>query len=151
MFTVDGRNYAYPLLVKDQAPMSDIFRTDALADVYGRQTAFEFDSKQVHLNTSGKFAAVVLPAPEKVTWILRRGSEVRWRSITEAKPFSIVELPFAGIEPGIYQLEAVTANEARTTAYIVSKELPRSPMAPCFRSTPTWRRPCDTHLWPTSG
>ncbi len=124
MFTVDSRNYAYPLVVKDQVAMSDIFRTDPLTDVDRRQTAFEFDGRQVHLNSTGRFAAVLLPAPEKVTWMLRRGSEVRWRSVTDAKSFSIVELPFAGMEPGTYQLEAITANDARTTAYVVAKETP---------------------------
>ena len=122
MFTVDGKNYAYPLPVKDQAAMSDIFRSDRTTDVDSRHTAFEFEGNQIHLNSNGTYAAVVLPAPEKVTWMLRRGSEVKWRSITEAKTFSIVDLPSAGMEPGTYQLEAVTASDARTTAYVVTKE-----------------------------
>jgi len=122
MFTVDGKNYAYPLLVKDQVGMSEIFRTDQLTDVARRKTAFEFDGQQAHLNASGKFAAVVLPAPAKVTWMLRRGSEVLWRSISEAKSFSIVELPSGGMEPGTYQLEAVTADDARSTAFTIAKE-----------------------------
>ncbi len=122
MFTVDGRNYAYPLVVKDQVMMSDIFRTDALSDVDRRQTAFEFDGQQARLNPDGKFAAVLLAAPAKVTWMLRKGSQVYWRSVSEAKSFSFVELPTVRIEPGIYQLEAVTADDARTTAYVVAKE-----------------------------
>jgi hypothetical protein len=104
--------------------MSDILRTDPLTDVDRRKTAFEFDGKQVHLNSSGRFAAVVLPAPQKVTWMLRRGSQVFWRSVSEAKPLSIVELPTTGMEPGTYQLEAVTADDSRTTAYVLAKEVP---------------------------
>ena len=122
MFTVDGRNYAYPLLVKDPAAMSEIFRADPSTDVDRRQTAFEFDGRQVHLNSTGKFAAVALPAPGKVTWMLRRGAEVMWRSISEANQLSIVELPSAGIAPGTYQLEAVTAADSRTTVFVIAKE-----------------------------
>lgn len=124
MFTVDGRNYAYPLIVKEGPTMSDILRSDALTPVEQRRTAFEFDGQQVHLSSTGKFAAVFLPAPEKVTWMLRRGAEVAWRSISEAKPLAIVELPTSGIQPGTYQLEAVTAGEARSTSYTVAKDAP---------------------------
>jgi GWxTD domain-containing protein len=122
MFTIDGRNYAYPLIVKDRPAMSDILRSDALTPVDRRQTAFEFDNQQVHLNSTGKFAAVFLPAPEKVTWMLRRGAEVVWRSVSESKSLAIVELPASGIQPGTYQLEAVTAGDARSTACVIAQD-----------------------------
>lgn len=155
MFTVDGKNYAYPLVVKDAATMSDIFRTDPLTNVGDRHTAFEFDGRQVHLNSEGKFAAVVLPAPTKVTWILRRGAEVLWRSVSEPDSLSIVELPSAHMEPGAYQLEAVTADQVRTTTYVVPKSSQNTPSRTCIsfnaNLAPAQRSSFVARQWITRG
>ncbi len=122
MFTVDGKTSPYPLLVRDPASMSEIFRTDHTTDVEHRQTPFEFEGKQVRLNPDGKFAAVALGRPAKVTWMVRRGAEVLWRSISDPQEFVCVELPSTGFAPGTYQLEAVTENDSRTTELVVAKE-----------------------------
>ncbi len=122
MFTVDGKTYGYPLRVKEQIVMSEIFRTGSGTPVIRRQTPFEFEGKQLHLDANGKYAAVVLSRPEKVIWMLRRGAEVLWRSVSDAEAFATVELPTTGLAPGTYQLEAVTANDSRTAEFVMTRE-----------------------------
>jgi GWxTD domain-containing protein len=122
MFTVDGKTYPYPLQVKEPTAMSDIFRTDAATEVNHRQTPFEFDGQQIHLNPNGKFAAVALSGPAKVTWMLRRGAEVFWKSVSDGHQFVTVELPSTGLAPGTYQLEAVMENDSRSAEYVVGKD-----------------------------
>jgi GWxTD domain-containing protein len=129
MFTVDGKAFAYPLLVKEHAAMSEILRTDPGTDVERRQTPFEFDGKQLHLNANGRIAAVAMASPGKVTWRLRRGAEVFWRSISDGQQFATVELPSKGLAPGAYQLEAVTENDSRTAEFVVARETRESPDA----------------------
>ena len=58
------------------------------------------------LNPDGRYAVLAVPAPSTVTWTLRRGLEVRRRSATPAHQIASIELPLAGYEPGVYQLEA---------------------------------------------
>lgn len=127
LLTVDGRSYPYPLIVKEQAAMSEILRTDAATDMIHRQTPFEFDGQQLHLSPAGKFAAVALPQPARVKWMVRRGGEVLWKSVSDARQLAMVELPTAGFPPGTYQLEAVTDNDARTAEFAVSKESREAP------------------------
>jgi len=122
MFTVDGKTYPYPLQVKEKVAMSEIFRTDPATTVDRRKTPFEFDGQQVHLNPTGKFAAIALARPDKVTWMLRRGAEVFWRSSSPAQEFSSIELPTTGLAPGVYQLEAVTGQDSRTAEFVIGKE-----------------------------
>lgn len=129
MFTVDGKTYPYPLLVKEQAGMSGIFRTDKATDVVRRQTPFEFDGKQAHFNATGQYAAIALAQPEKVTWMLRRGAEVLWRSFSDPHSFVTVELPSTGFAPGTYQLEAITSHDSRTAEFVVLKESREAPDA----------------------
>jgi GWxTD domain-containing protein len=123
MFTIDGKAAAYPLTVRPTPEMSEIFRADTSAAVERRQTPFEFDGKQFHLSPSGKYAAVVLARPGKVTWMLRRGAEVLWRSISDGQQFALVELPSGGIAPGGYQLEAVAENASRSADFVLGKEV----------------------------
>lgn len=121
MFTIDGKTYPYSLQVKAQA-MSDIILTDPGVEVTHRQTPFEFEGRQLHMNADGKFAAVALAAPGKVTWMLRRGAEVLWRTISDGQQFAAVELPSTGFQPGTYQLEAVIANDSRSTQIAIRHE-----------------------------
>jgi hypothetical protein len=107
--------------------MSEIVRTDEGTDVDHRQTPFEFEGKQFHLNANGKFAVVALPRPGKVKWIVRRGAELLWKSTTDATQFATVELPSTNLVPGTYQLEAVTDTDARTTEFVVSKATRETP------------------------
>ncbi len=127
VFTVDGKSFPYSLVVKEQAALSEIFRTDPGTDVSRRQTPFEFEGQQLHLNPYGTVAAVALASPGKVTWMLRRGAEVLWRSITDGQQFARVELPSAGLAPGAYQLEAVSADASRSTEFVLAKEPRESP------------------------
>jgi GWxTD domain-containing protein len=128
LFTIDGKAYPYPLLIKESA-MSEIFRTDQSTTVVNRQTPFEFAGQQVHINPAGHFAAVALASPGKVTWMLRRGAEVLWRSISDGQQFVTIELPSSGLPPGAYQLEAVTENNSRTAEYLIAKDSNSAPDA----------------------
>jgi GWxTD domain-containing protein len=127
IFTVDGKSVPYPLVIKEQAVMGEIVRTDAATDVINRQTPFEFDGRQIHLNPKGRFAGVALPVPDKITWIIRRGAEVVWRSATPpAERFAMVELPSSGLAPGVYQLEAVAEADSRSAELVVGKDIRES-------------------------
>jgi len=119
---VDGKTYPYLLAVKEKFAMSEIFRTDPATTVDRRKTPFEFDGQQVHLNPAGKFAGIALARPDKVTWMLRRGAEVFWRSSSPAQAFASIELPTTGLAPGTYQLEAVTGQDSRTAEVVIGKE-----------------------------
>ncbi|HEX4810308.1 MAG TPA: GWxTD domain-containing protein [Bryobacteraceae bacterium] len=126
VFTVDDKTYAYALDVKDDAQASEIYRADAAGDVARRQTPFEFEGKQWDLNIEGRFAILAVPQPCTVTWIVRRGLEVRWRSTSEAQQVASVELPSSGYEPGVYQLEARLEGKAgggsRTIDFSIGQE-----------------------------
>jgi GWxTD domain-containing protein len=106
IFTVDDKTYAYGVDVEDKQQASEIVRADLVGDVVDRQTPFEFDGREWDLNPDGRYAALAVPAPSTVIWTLRHGLEVRWRSATQAHQIASIELPAAGYEPGIYQLEA---------------------------------------------
>ncbi|HEY3838160.1 MAG TPA: GWxTD domain-containing protein [Bryobacteraceae bacterium] len=121
LIAVDGKSYPYPLVVKEQS-MSEIFRTDKGFDISRRHTPFEFAAQQFNWNPNGLYAALALAQAEKVTWMLRRGAEVAWRSFSEGQEFAIIELPSSGLAPGSYQLEAVTAHDSRTLEVIIGKE-----------------------------
>ena len=65
--------------------MSEILRadqTDMTAE--HRLTPFSFESNQFDLNADGKAVLIALPEPEKVTWMIRSGTEVVWRSVSDA-------------------------------------------------------------------
>ncbi|HWF48869.1 MAG TPA: GWxTD domain-containing protein [Bryobacteraceae bacterium] len=106
IFTIDNKTYAYAVDVKDKPQASEILRADPGAGVVDRQTPFEFNGRAWDLNPDGRYAVFAVPEPCTVTWTLRRGLEVRWRSTTQAQQIAAVELPTAGYEPGAYQLEA---------------------------------------------
>ena len=120
MFTVDGATHPYPLEVKEHGAMSEIVRADPGGDVIHRQTPFEFESKQLDFNPRGKLAVVAVPQSGKVTWTVRKGMQVIWRSTSDAGQVSTVELP-AGLEPGAYELEATSESESRSMNFSEGK------------------------------
>jgi GWxTD domain-containing protein len=113
VFTVDGKPFVYPLEVRERPAMSGIFRID-VTHASRTATPFEFEEKQVDLNPDGRLAMVALPEPGKVTWIVRRGAEVFWKSSSDGRQVATVELPLNSLAPGTYQLEAVAASDSRT-------------------------------------
>jgi GWxTD domain-containing protein len=122
LLTVDGKVSSSPLDVLAKPVLSEIHRGDWSESAEGRTTPFEFDARQLVLNPEGKFAVLSLAAPGKVTWMIRHGSEVVWRSASEGRDLASVKLPVKGIPPGSYRLEAVTANDSRTISFNVSSE-----------------------------
>jgi tetratricopeptide (TPR) repeat protein len=48
-----------------------------------------------------------------VTWIVRQGNQIMWRSKSESDGLATIELP--KLAAGAYQLEAFTSNESRNT------------------------------------
>jgi hypothetical protein len=116
LITIDGKAWPYPLTVGQQA-MGEIYRVErgGVVNAERRQTPFEFEGEQLELNAAGKVAAVSIPQPGKVKWMLRHGSEVVWRSTSDAREIAMVELPATGIAPGSYNLEAVTETDSRVT------------------------------------
>jgi len=122
LFTVDGTTHPFSLEVKEQPVMSEILRADSGGDVERRQTPFEFDGRQLDLNSEGKFAIVAVTQPGKVTWMIRGGLEILWRSVSDARQIAIVELPTRGFPPGTYKLEAISDSGSQSTPFVFKDE-----------------------------
>jgi GWxTD domain-containing protein len=119
IFNVDGKHFPYSLVIPEHVAMGEILRadqTDMTADHH--QTPFSFAGMQLDLNADGKVALVTLAQPEKVTWIIRRGTETVWRSVSEPAGVAWVLLP-AGIPAGTYSIEANTANESKRAPLVM--------------------------------
>jgi GWxTD domain-containing protein len=120
--TVDGKVAPYTLEVPQDAQIGEIQRASLGSDVSGRVTPFEFDGRQLELDPEGRYAVVPLPHPGKVTWMIRRGGEMVWRSFSEGQQIAFVELPARGIEPGSYQIEALIGDRSTSTRLVIGKE-----------------------------
>ncbi|HEX4134098.1 MAG TPA: GWxTD domain-containing protein [Bryobacteraceae bacterium] len=120
VFTIDGKASSYPLEIGDGRSMGQIFRADISDADVRRQTPFRFEDRQFDLNTNGKYAVVAPARPEKVTWMIRLGSTVVWRSVSEPARIAFVELP-AGLPPGSYRIEAVTESDAGSMEFEAEK------------------------------
>ena len=118
LVTVDEKMFAYPLDIPEAPGISEIVRADAGPAVAGHRTPFEFAGRQVALNPTGRMALVSVPQPGKVTWVIREGLRIVWRSTMEADGIAMVELP--ELPPGAYSLEAATATDSRSTDLPVS-------------------------------
>ncbi len=129
IFTVDGTPNPFALEVAANPGLGEIVRADRSDASDRRQTPFQFAGQQLDLNPDGKFAAVSLARPEKVTWRIRKGSGVVWRSVSEPAPIVSVALPIKELPPGTYSLEAVTDNDARTTELAIRPETTQAPAA----------------------
>jgi GWxTD domain-containing protein len=119
--TVDGKLSPYELEVPREAQIGAIQRADWGGDVSGRNTPFEFDGRQLELNPTGSFAVVSLPRPGKVTWMIRRGGEVLWRSWSEGQQVASVQLPSRGIEPGSYRIEALIGDNSTSAVLEIGR------------------------------
>lgn len=120
IFNVDGKHFPYNLTVPEHLAMGEIQRadqTDMTAD--HRQTPFSFEGAQLELNPEGKAAVVSLPQPEKVTWMIRRGTEVVWRSVSQPAGVAWVLLP-GNLPPGTYSIEANTVSESKRSPLVVN-------------------------------
>jgi GWxTD domain-containing protein len=152
VFTVDGKTFVYPLEVREKPAMSGIFRTDE-THASRNATPFEFEEKQVDLNPDGRLAMVALPEPGKVTWIVRRGAQVFWKSSSEGRQIATIELPLNSVAPGTYQLEAVGAADSRTMELTVGAgrktETPDAPSLVSFNANlaPSSRYAFVGHQW----
>lgn len=122
MFNVDGVINPYKVEVTEQATLSEIVRVNPSAVDENRRTPFEFDGKQLDLDSQGKFALVSVPHPGKVDWILREGLRVIWRSSSEAGQIALLELPTTGFPPGTYKLEANWEGDSRTIDYAFGED-----------------------------
>ena len=148
VFTVDAIAFTYSLDIPENPAMGEIVRAAAGPDVAGRRTPFEFAGKQLALNPSGPIAIVPVPQPGKVTWVVRQGLRIVWRSTVEADKIAMLDLP--ALPPGAYKLEAATAADSRSTDLHVPAA-PRMPRPRSYRSTPTSRRPSASPSSATSG
>jgi GWxTD domain-containing protein len=120
--TVDGAAYPYAIEVPERTVIGGILRADSQDAAAGRHTPFEFDGRQLELNPEGRYAVVAVARPGNVTWMIRQGTRVLWKSSGEAKQIAMVELPSKGIAPGVYRLEASGAEDGRSTELIVKLE-----------------------------
>jgi GWxTD domain-containing protein len=118
VFTVDGKPSTYPIEIGDGKSMGDIFRADISDTSDRRQTPFRFEDREIDLSPAGKYALVRLAKPEKVTWMIRKGSAVVWRGVSNPDTADVtsIELP-TGLQPGTYLIEAVTATDAKSTEF----------------------------------
>ncbi len=135
IFDVDGKHFPYSLIVPDPvAPnleaMSEILRadrTDMTAE--HRLTPFSFESNQFDLNADGKAVLIALPEPQKVTWMIRSGTEVVWRSVSDAAsaawPAAVAwtTLP-SHLPPGTYSIEANTASKSKRSPLVIRADKP---------------------------
>jgi len=156
IFNADGTYFPYGLTVPEHAATGDILRadeTDMTADHH--QTPFSFAGKQLDLNPDGNVVVLAVPQPGTVRWVVRRGiSEALWKSTSEATQVAIAELP-ASLPPGVYQLEASTANDVRTASLVV-KEKKDSESVPTVLSYnanlyPALRYAAVAHQWVLRG
>ena len=113
VFTVDGKMFTYAVDVPEKPGIGEIMRADAEPDGSARRTPFEFAGRQLALNPTGRLAVVSVPQPGKVTWIIRQGLRIVWRSTVDADSVAMADLP--ALQPGAYKLEAATATDSRTT------------------------------------
>ena len=98
--------------------MSEIVRADT-GSARNRQTPFEFDGTRLDLSPDARFAAVTVAQPVNVVWTIRRGTQVIWRSSSDARQLATVELPLTGMQPGTYKLEATAEGESRSIDFVV--------------------------------
>jgi GWxTD domain-containing protein len=124
IFAIDGKPSTYPLEVTELSTMGEILRADQSDASDLRLTPFQFNGKQLELNPDGNLEVVTLSRPEKVTWKIRRGTEVVWRSATEPARIAAVALP-TGFPPGTYMIDADTANDSRSTEIVFRGEAHR--------------------------
>ncbi len=123
IFTVDGKPNTWALEVGMNRNIGEIFRADEAEASDRRQTPFEFAGKQLDLNPNGKSVVVSLAHPDKVTWRIRRGSEVVWRFVSEPGAITVAALP-KGLPPGAYTIEAATGSDARSQDLVISNSDP---------------------------
>ncbi len=127
-FTIDGKPVIYPFEVPVQPAMSEILRADVATRTGTRHTPFEFDQIVITPNPYARFAAVSLPQPGGVTWILRQGSTAVWKSTVHADRLATIELP-SNLPPGSYRLEANAATDSRSTDIVLGKPEDSKPIA----------------------
>jgi hypothetical protein len=109
--------------------MGEIFRAN-LAEAGGREfTPFEFGGEHLDLNHQGKIAAVALPRAEKVTWKIRKGWEVIWKSESDPGVVATVALPVSGLPDGSYELEAAAESGTRTMEFVSGRDAEASQSA----------------------
>ncbi len=121
IFDVDGKHFPYSLIVPEKAGMGEILRADR-GDIQAehRQTPFSFEGGQFDLNPDGKAVIVWLPQPEKVTWMIRRGTEVVWRSTSEPASLAWASLP--SLPAGTYSIEANTPTESKRAPLMIGPD-----------------------------
>lgn len=123
IFTMDGTPNPYAVEAVERSGLGEILRADQADAPDRRQTPFRFAGKQLELNPDGKFAVVAVSRPAKVTWRIRRGSEVLWRFVSDpAAPIVSVALPLRELPPGTYMLEAVTESDGRSRELAIRHE-----------------------------
>ncbi len=126
VFTADGASSIFPLEIAERPAMGEIVRADTLPD--STRSPFVFEAQRYDLDSEGRYGLVALGQPAKVSWMLRKGSQVVWRTSTDSKEIAVVELP-STLPPGEYRLEAVAGNESKAMTYMVRnrKDEPRTP------------------------
>jgi GWxTD domain-containing protein len=122
ILTVDGKPNPYMLEVAQHSGLGEIYRTDQADASDRRLTPFQFSDKQWEMNPDGKFAVVSLSHPGKVTWRIRRGWEVVWKSVSEPASVASVALPVTELAPGTYMLEAATESDSRSVELVLRPE-----------------------------
>jgi GWxTD domain-containing protein len=121
VFTIDGKASTYPLVVKELSEMGEIVRADENDPSDGRLTPFEFAGKVLDLNPDGRFAAIALAKPEKVSWKIRHGTEVIWRAVSDPARLAAIELP-RNLPGGTYMIDADLPDDSRSTELTIRKQ-----------------------------
>jgi GWxTD domain-containing protein len=150
IFTVDGAMFPYPITVSGTKSMGEILRADQSDRSSARRTPFEFDGRRIELNPQGRHALVTLERPGRITWMIRLGMQVVWRTVTEGDRIATVELPSSGFAPGSYRLEAATDTDSRIVDFAIrpNAETPkRSTVSFNANLSPASRYAFAGHQW----
>ncbi|MDQ1468939.1 MAG: hypothetical protein QOJ99_419 [Bryobacterales bacterium] len=99
IFTVDGTPFSYPLDIPSHLKMGAIARADLDSENAPTRAPFSFEGRRLNLTPQGRFAAVPISGPGRITWIVRKGSQAVWRSTVDSTSLSTVELP-QNLPPG---------------------------------------------------
>lgn len=113
MVSVDRNTYPYPLEVPAEPAPGALLRVSEARRGRESSAPFQFEGRGYYPADDGDFVIWPLARPGEVSWSVRRGFEIIWKSKTQAGEVAVLPLPKASLPPGKYQLEASSGGAAK--------------------------------------